>query len=256
MRLDFTGQTALVTGASKNIGQAIATTLAEAGADVGVTARTDEDGLRETARRIEAAGTDAALATGDLANPNDIARVVEHVRDELGPITVLVNNATVRPHGPFLDATPADIDAAQNVNFRGIYLTTQHTVPDMLDADTGAIVNFLGALVYLGAPGNTLGFGTKLALEGLVRQLASELGPDGIRVNGVSPGLIDTDRDTPPDWDDTVDRITTATPLKRMGAIQEVADTCCYLASDHASFITGQVVHVNGGIYPTPNLTG
>jgi 3-oxoacyl-[acyl-carrier protein] reductase len=252
MNLD--GRTALVTGASKNIGQAVATTLAEAGADVGVTALSDEEGCRETARRVESTGRDASVALGDLSNSDDVERVVEHVRSDLGPVDVLVNNATVRPSEAFLDVDTEDLDYVQDVNFRGMFQTTQHVVPDMLDVGRGSIVNLLGALVFLGAPGRSHSFGSKMAIAGMVRQLASELGPEGIRINGVAPGLIDTERETHEGWEATRDRVTGATPLRRMGTVEEIADVCGFLASEQASFVTGQVIHVNGGLYPTPNV--
>ena len=254
MEQDFDGRTALVTGASRNIGRGIATKLAERGADVGVAARSDREGAEETARRVEAAGGESAVALADLAEPPAVEAMVETVRGELGPIDVLVNNATYRPSAPFLDVGLAELDRVADVNFRGIFLTTQHVVPDMIDGGGGSVVNLVGAMVYLGLPGHVHSFGSKMAIEGLVRQLATELGPDGVRVNGVSPGLIDTDRDGGEDWERVEREVVGATPLERLGTIEEVADACCYLASERASFVTGQTLHVNGGTYPTPNL--
>lgn len=254
MDVSLDGRTALVTGASRNIGRAIAETLAAAGADVGVTARQDAEGCEKTANRVEAAGGRAVVAMGDLGNPDDIEEVVDGVRSELGKIDVLVNNATVRPSTPFLDVDIRDVNEVSDVNIRGLFVTTQHVVPDMVDRGGGSVVNLLGAMVYLGLPGRTHSFATKMGIEGLVRQLASELGPDNIRVNGVSPGLIDTERPHGESWERTERQIVRATPLERLGSVQEVADACCYLASDRASFITGQVLHVNGGIYPTANI--
>jgi len=249
--MDLTGKTALVTGASRNIGQAIAVTLAEAGADVGITAHSNEDGCLETATRVEAAGGNQVIALGDLSKPAEIERVVTTVREELGPIDILVNNATVRPKKPFLDVTEADLDHVLDVNVKGMYLTTQHVVPDMLESGSGSVVNLIGALVYLGRSMKSHSYASKMAIEGQVRQLASELGPQGIRVNGLSPGHIDTERESPPEHEAD---LLEAMPLQRKGTVSEVADACCFLASDRASFITGQVLHVNGGIYPTPNV--
>ena len=254
MEEEFDGRTALVTGASKNIGRATAVMLAERGADVGVAARTDREGAEETARRVEAAGGDSAVALADLADPTDIESMVEDVRAELGPIDVLVNNATYRPSAPFLDVNLEDLDRVVDVNFRGIFLTTQHVVPDMIDRGGGSVVNLVGAMVYLGLPGHVHSFGSKMAIEGLTRQLASELGPDGIRVNGVSPGLIDTDRDAGEEWERVERQVVESTPLRRVGDVDEVTEAICFLASDRASFVTGGTLHVNGGTYPTPTL--
>ncbi|MDL5363443.1 SDR family NAD(P)-dependent oxidoreductase [Halalkalicoccus sp. NIPERK01] len=249
--MDLDGRTALVTGSSRNIGRTIATTMAEAGADVGITARDDEEGCKDTAREVEAAGSNAAVALGDLAEPADIEDIVGRIREELGPIDVLVNNATVRPMTPFFEVEPAELDHVLDVNLKGQFLLTQHVVSDMLDVGHGSIVNLIGAMVFLGRTGKAHSYGSKMGIAGYVRQLASEFGPEGIRVNGLSPGLIDTDRDeTFAGHEEVIE----ATPLQRMGTTEEVADVCCFLASDRASFITGQVIHVNGGSYPTPNV--
>lgn len=252
--MDFSGKTALVTGSSQNIGRAIAIGMAERGADVGITARSNRDGCEETARRVEATGSNAAVAVADLADPTDIEEMITHVHEELGPIDILVNNATYRPIKPFLDIEVEDINQVQDVNFRGLFLTTQHVVPDMLKNGNGAIVNLIGAMVYLGRPKHTHSYGTKMAIEGLVRQLATELGPDGIRVNGLSPGLIDVERKQTAEWERIEEKVIEATALRRLGTVEEMADVCCFLASDQASFITGQVIHANGGTYPIPNI--
>lgn len=252
--MDFDGRTALVTGASRNIGRATAVKLAERGADVGITARSNAEGCEETARQVEAAGGNAAVALADLGEADDVESMVESIRDELGAIDVLINNATYRPSKPFLDVERSELDRVVDVNFRGLFLTTQHVLPDMLEGDGGSIVNLLGAMVYLGSPGHVHSFGSKMGIEGLVRQLASEFGPDGVRVNGLSPGLVDTERDRGEEWDRLVREVVASTPLRRMGTVEEIADACCFLASEQASFITGQVLHVNGGTYPTPTL--
>lgn len=252
--MDLTGQTALVTGSSRNIGRATAIRLAEAGADVGITARSDEEGCEETARLVREAGSEAAIALADIGDPDAVQPMVGDIREQLGPIDVLINNATYRPSKPFLDVDTQDIDRVLAVNFRGVFQTTQAVVPDMIDRGGGSIVNLIGAMVYLGKDGHAHSYGSKLGIEGQIRQLATELGPDGIRVNGVSPGLIDVDRNRTEEWDQIEREVIRSTPLGRLGQVEEVADACCFLASDAGSFVTGQVLHVNGGTYPTPTL--
>ncbi|MFB6112722.1 MAG: SDR family NAD(P)-dependent oxidoreductase [Halodesulfurarchaeum sp.] len=252
--MDLNGRTALVTGSSRNIGRAIAVRLAEAGADVGITAKSNREGSEETARLVREAGGQSSVSLADLGDPEAVETMVEDVRDDLGPIDILVNNATFRPIKALLDLTPDDIDRVANVNVRGILLTSQQVVPDMLEAGKGSIVNLIGLLVYLGRPDHAHSYGTKFAIEGMTRQLATDLGPDGIRVNAVSPGLIDVEREQTEEWDRTRKAVLDATPLDRMGTVEEVADVCAFLASGMASYVTGQVLHVNGGAYPTPTI--
>lgn len=252
--MELDGRTALVTGASRNIGRAIAVKMAEEGADVGITARMDREGCAETSRRVEAAGGDAAVATADLGNPDEVEAMVADIREELGPVDTLVNNATYRPEKPFLELDLEDMNRVQNINVRGQMLTAQHVIPDMLETGGGSIVNLIGALVYLGNPGHVHSYGSKFAIEGITRQLASEFGTDGIRVNAVSPGLIDTDREQTEAFERRKRSIIESTPLDRLGDPEEIAEVVSFLASDRASFITGQVVHANGGTYPIPSL--
>ena len=252
--MELEDRTVLVTGASRNIGRAIAVKMAEEGADVGITARMNRDGCAETARLVREAGGDASISLADLGEPSQIEAMVGDIRNELGSIDVLVNNATYRPVKPFLDVTLEDIDRVTDVNFRGIFLTTQHVVPDMLEEGGGSIVNLIGAMVYLGRPEHVHSYGTKFAIEGQTRQLATELGVDGIRVNAVSPGLIDVGREQTEEWERLKQSILESTPLGRMGSVEEIAEICSFLASERASFITGQVIHANGGTYPIPNV--
>lgn len=254
MNLD--GRTALVTGSSRNIGRAIAEKLAEAGADVGVTARSDEDGCAETAARVEAAGAQAAIALGDLADPEDIDDIVETVRDELGPIDVLVNNASYRPKKPFLDVTIEEWQRVHEVDLRAMFLLSQAVIPDMMRLGGGSIVNLLGKNVYVGRANKSHVVANKAGIPGLTRSLALEFGPDGIRVNAVCPSLIDTDRnlDNYENWDAYRDKAARTTSLKRLGEPEEVADVCCFLCSDSASYVSGQVLHVNGGSFPVMDL--
>lgn len=252
MNLD--GRTAVVTGASRNIGRSIAVAMAERGADVGVTARDDDAGCAETAAAVEAAGGQAAVALGDVGDPDDVVHVVERLRESLGPIDVLVNNAAIRPRGAFLDVTTEEFDRVTNVNFRGVYQAIQAVVPDMIEGGGGAVVNIFGLFAHTGLPGFSHSFSAKAGAAGLVRQLAAELGPERVRVNGVAPGSIDTIEEGSAEHDEVERRIVEATPLQRQGEPREIADACCFLASDAASFVTGQMLHVNGGLYPSPRI--
>lgn len=252
--MELEGKTVLITGASQNIGRATAIKLAEEGADVGITARRNQEGCEETATHVEAVGGQAAVVTADLGDPDAITQMVADIRAELGPIDILVNNATYRPEKAFLDIDLKDIERVSNVNFRGQILTAQHVVPDMIERGRGSIVNLIGALVYLGDPGHVHSYGTKFSIEGITRQLATELGKENIRVNAVSPGLIDTDREPSEAFEKKKQSVIDATPLGRLGEPEEIAELVSFLASDRGSFITGQVIHANGGTYPIPTI--
>jgi 3-oxoacyl-[acyl-carrier protein] reductase len=254
MNLD--GKTALVTGASRNIGRAVAETLAEAGADVGITAHSNREGCEETAHRVESNGGTAAVAMGDISDTQQIEQIVESVRSELGPLDVLVNNASIRPKQPFLEVTPEEWDRVHSVNLRGMFFTAQEVIPDMLSSDGGSIINVLGVTAYYGNRGKAHVYASKTGSIGMLRSLATEFGSEGIRVNGVSPGAIDTERDLSNYPDDELSQVVEAIPLGRLGDPEEVADVCCFLASDRSSFMTGQVLHVNGGLFPSGNLYG
>ncbi|MFC7133268.1 MULTISPECIES: SDR family NAD(P)-dependent oxidoreductase [Salinibaculum] len=255
MNLD--GHTALVTGSSRNIGAAIATRLAEAGADVGITARSDSEGCESTAEAVSKAGSEAAIALGDLSEPGDIEAVVASVREELGPIDILVNNASYRPLKPLLDVSLDDWEAVHDIDLRAQYLLAQEVLPDMLDAGWGSLVNINGITTFIGVENKTHVLANKAGIEGLTRGLAVEFGSDGVRANCLVLGVIDTDRDLEnyEEGSSTIEKMAAASALGRQGQPEEIAETVCFLCSDASSFITGQTIHANGGLYPINRLT-
>lgn len=246
------GRSALVTGASRNIGREIAVALAEAGADVGITARTDEAGCAETARRVRAAGGTAATALGDLAEPADVEAVVTNLRAELGPFDVFVNNATIRPSRPLLEVGLEEWERVHGVNLRAPFLLTQHVLPDMLAAGRGSIVYLLGTSIFYGLPGKAHVVATKAGTVGLCRNVAAEFGRDGVRANGVVAGLVDTDREMAnyPNFEAIESRFLEKSALGRVIEPREVATVCRFLASDEASAVTGQLVQASAGSFP------
>ena len=239
--MDFDGKTALVTGASRNIGQAIATELAELGADVGVSAKSNREGCLETAARIEDAGGEAAVALADLTEPSEIETMVAEIREELGPIDVLVNNATYRPEKPFLEVELEELDEVQNINFRGLFLTTQAALPLLRRSPRARIVNIGGLSGHKGARGRAHVVTLKAAVAGFTRALASEFDQPGMTVNTVVPGSIETLR-TGPDPGHLRD-----TGGRRFGRPEEVAFIVAKLCEDGAGYVNGQTIHVNGG---------
>jgi len=249
---DLDGKTAIVTGSSRNMGRAIAVALGECGANVGVTARRDSEGCEETAAAVEAAGGGATIELGDLSKPEEIRDVFEHVRDEFGPIDVLVNNAAIRNSKPFEAITLEEYQHVQDVNLRSVFVASQEAAADMREGNGGSIVNILGLMALQGRRGKAHVSVTKTGIIGLTKTLASELGPDGIRVNSVVPGrkIADTQHEAEKTDAELADfrKIEQATPLRRRGQSEEIANVVRFIASDQASFVTAEVWKVDGGL--------
>lgn len=247
---DLDGQTALVTGSSKNIGREIAVALAEAGVDVGVTARSDRAGCEETADMVEAAGGTAAIELGDLGEVAAVEQVMDGIRSELGPIDILVNNAAIRPSERLEDLSLDQWERVMNVNLRSAFLMAKWAVPDMREAGRGSIVHLGGQIGREGRQRKVHTTVSKAGLFGLTRALAADLGPDGIRVNNVLPGRKpETERDNVTDRQREHFRlIEESTPMRRRCKPREVATVIRFLVSEEASFINGQVITVDGGL--------
>ncbi len=232
----FTDKVALVTGASSGMGQATAQLLADEGARV------------FTAQR-GAAGHEAIAA--DFADPEAPARVIEHVAQEAGQLDILINNAGVMREGTVEETSEADWQLQMQVNLTAPFLLTRHAMP-LLKQGGGAIVN-VGSIEGLGSnPRHPAYCASKAGLHGLTRAVAVDHGPDGVRCNAVAPGWIDTPLNVdfiesmgdPAQFRQEIGRIH---PVRRTGAPEEVAKLICWLASDEASFVTGQIYTIDGG---------
>lgn len=244
------GKVALVSGGSRDIGAAVSTKLALAGAKVCINYLNDEEVGRATLNNIKSHGGEAILVQGDMTKSADVEKLVKACKDAYGEkIDILVNVAGGLMGRKLL----ADIDedfwnAVMDVNLKSAFLVTKAVVPNMLDG--GAIVNFssqaardgggFGALAYSTAKGGVLTF---------TKGLAKELGPKGIRVNCVSPGMINTTFHNTFTKDEVRKNVAASTPLRREGEATEIADLVLYLASPNSSFITGASIEINGGTY-------
>jgi 3-oxoacyl-[acyl-carrier protein] reductase len=242
------GQTALVTGASRGIGRAIAVELARAGAAVVVNYHTGEASAQQVVAEITASGGRAIVARGDIGVPADVQALYCAALDAFGAVDVLVNNAslTLRFLSDFLAATPEEFDRAVAVNVRGAFLCAQAVLPAMIERRRGTIVTLSSGAGLFGGFGpapNVTYATTKAAEIGFTYALAKNVGAYGIRVNCVAPGPIDTSTLE----SGAAPRADERTLLGRAGYPHEVARTIRFLCSDEASFITGQVVCVNGG---------
>jgi 3-oxoacyl-[acyl-carrier protein] reductase len=246
MHLDLTGRVALVTGASRGIGRAVALTLAGAGATVVAAARGDH--AAETSEAIAAAGGRGRAVSLDLTDAASIDAVVKQTLEEHGRIDVLVNNAGITRDQLMLRMKRDDWDAVIQTNLTGAFLCAQAVLKPMVKQRYGRIVCISSVVGQTGNPGQANYAASKAGLIGFAKSLAKEVASRQITVNVVAPGFIDTDmtRAVPEavrgEWVKSI-------PLGRLGSPEDIAQAVCFLASERASYITGHVLAVNGGMY-------
>ncbi len=243
--MKFNGKTALVTGGGRDIGRACAMRLAEDGANVVISYHASAKGADETVVDIERAGGKAFAMQGDLTCENDVNALVAAAIETFGSIDVLVNNTGGLVARHRVEEMPLDhFDAVMAVNFNSVFMMTRAVLQHMKQ---GAIVNLASqAGRDGGGPGASIYAASKGAVMTFTRALAKELGPN-IRVNAICPGMIDTDFHNIFTKDEVRRNVASATPLKREGTSEDVANLAAYLASDEAAFMTGACVDINGG---------
>jgi NAD(P)-dependent dehydrogenase (short-subunit alcohol dehydrogenase family) len=243
--LDFTGKVALVTGAGGGIGRVIARRFAEAGAHVAVHYKESREGAEALVREL---GNDNARAYGaDLTRVGEAERLVEAVASGLGPLDALVNNAGSYPLCELMQMKPGEWDDVLASNLRSALVCLQAAGRRMAARGAGAIVNVTSIQAFRPAPALAHYSAAKAGLEMLTRSAALELGPSGVRVNAVAPGLVWREG-LETAWPEGVSRFSKAAPLGRVGRPEEIADACLFLASPAARFVTGTTLVVDGGV--------
>jgi 3-oxoacyl-[acyl-carrier protein] reductase len=247
LELDLNGSTALVTGAGRGIGRAIALRLAAAGADVAVNDFAGEDACAEVVREVEALGRRGLVVMGDVSDEAQVDAMVERAEKELGPLGVVVNNAGITRDNVAMMMSAADFDAVIATHLRGTFLVSKAAARRMFRRRTGCIINLSSVVGRRGNAGQANYAAAKAGIIGITKSLAKELGPRGVRVNAIAPGYIDTPM-TQALPDDTRRLIVDTTPLRQIGAADDVADAVVYLASPQARFVTGVVLPVDGGL--------
>jgi len=243
---ELSGKVALVTGAARNIGRAIARSLASGGASVMVNANTSRDEAEETRAMIESAGAGAAVHIADVTDPRAVAAMVQATVARFGRLDILVNNAAVRAETPVAEIRLEDWRRVLSVVLDGAFLCTQAALPHLVKAGGGTIINIGGLTAHKGADGRAHVITAKAGLAGLTRALALDLAPHHITVNCVVPGTIETMRGLPGAPERPQHR-RALPPAGRRGEPEEIAAMVRTLCGPDMRYVTGQSIHVNGG---------
>ncbi|MCD6472785.1 3-oxoacyl-ACP reductase FabG [Candidatus Aerophobetes bacterium] len=240
---------AIVTGGSRGIGKAIAIALSKKGINVALTYRTDKEKALSVVRKIENNGDKALCIELDQKNRNNIRRVIEEMHESFGKINILVNNAAIAQEKAFETITDNDWDNMMEVNLRGPFILSQEVIPDMIEQGWGRIVNITSIGGQWGGYNQVHYAAAKAGLINLTKSLARIYSKDGITVNAIAPGLVATDMSQNELNTEAGKKKAASIPIGRIATAKEIANVVAFLASDEASYITGQTINVNGGMY-------
>jgi 3-oxoacyl-[acyl-carrier protein] reductase len=239
--------TAFITGSGKNIGRACALNLAGRGYNVVINGRADKAACEAVAKEVQAKGVKAHVVMADIGLAADAKRAAKDALAAFGTIDVLVANAAIRPDKPFLENTEEDWRRVMGTNLESAIFLSQAFLPGMLAQKWGRIVLMTGRNAMRGYPGHVTTSVAKHGLLGLTKTLSREFGPQGVTVNAISPGVIDTSKD--PAFVARAQKVAeTEIPVRRIGTPAEIAAMCGLLCSDEGGFVNGQMIGVNGGI--------
>ncbi len=241
------GKVALVTGAAQGIGKAVALLLARNGADI-VVSDVNLEKAEETAREIEGLGQRALATKTNVADANDVERMVQAVLEQFGRIDILVNNAGITRDKLLLRMSDEDWDAVLGVNLRGTFLCTRAVIRPMAKQKSGKIVSIASVVGAMGNAGQANYGASKAGVIGFTKTIAREYAGRGINVNAIAPGYIETPM-TEALPDKAKEELKRLIPMDRLGKPEDVAEAVLFLVSEASNYITGQVLHVNGGIY-------
>ena len=241
------GKCAVVTGAAKGIGKAIALKLASSGVNIVLNYRSSEDKAIETEKEILSLGVEVLRIKGDISKPNDVENLIDCAKNKFGKIDIMVNNAGITKDTLLLRMKEEDFDSVINVNLKGVFNCLKAITPVMVKQKEGKIINLSSVVGLVGNAGQVNYAASKAGVIGMTKSLAKEIGSRGITVNAVAPGFIETDM-TDVLGDKFKEEAKKNIPLKRLGKAEDVAEVVAFLASDSANYITGQVIHVDGGM--------
>lgn len=240
-------KTVVITGGSRGIGRAAVLKFAAAGYRVAVIYRSDDAAAQLLTEQLRSEGTDVEAYRCDVASYTQVADTAAAIMRRFGKVDVLVNNAGIAQIKLLIDQTEEDWDRIMDVNAKGVFNCCRHFLPDMLSRKSGRIINVSSMWGISGASCEVAYSASKAAVIGFTKALAQETGPSGVTVNCVAPGVIDTEMNASLSEED-MNALCDEIPLMRIGRVDEAASAIFFLASDEASYITGQVLSVNGGM--------
>ena len=254
MRLS--GKTALITGASRNIGEEVALTFAREGADLVLNTRISQEELESVASKCRELGVKTHTVMADVSDPKQVTTMVAEGLSIFGKIDVLVSNVAIRPHKPITDVSDDEWLNVMGVNLNSAFYLCKAVVPGMMERRSGSIIAMGGQSAITGRPETVSVTAAKTGLLGLIRALAAEMAPYNVRANMVNPGSTDTERRSPewyPEFQQEVARGSSAhlnsLPMGRQATVQDIANACLFFASDESAYITGDRLNVMGGRY-------
>ena len=245
--IDLSGKVALVTGGSRGIGAVVAARLAEAGARVGVNYHASSDAATVVVDSIKKAGGEALLVGGDVSQEDKAEAVIKNLVEHFGGIDILINNAGINKDQLLIRMKPEDFDSVMNVNLRGAFLCTRYAMTHLIRQRSGRVINMSSVVGLSGNPGQANYAAAKAGLVGLTKAVAREVASRNVTVNALAPGYITTAM-VDELSEETQAKILERIPMGRFGTPEDVAEAVVFLCSDGASYITGQVLTIDGGM--------
>ena len=241
------GKCAVITGASRGIGKCIATKFAKEGANVVINYRNNEEEALKVKQELEDLGSQVLVVKADVSELEQAENLIKEAKKEFGRVDILVNNAGITKDNLIIRMKEEDFDSVIKTNLKGAFNCLKAVTPIMLKQKYGKIVNMASVVGVVGNPGQVNYCASKAGLIGMTKSLAKEIGSRNITVNAIAPGFIDTDM-TKILSDDQKKKILSQIPLNKFGNVEDIANVALFLGSENSNYITGQVVHVDGGM--------